>query len=173
MAPRTPLVFWAASAAVLTAIVLVVVPGPGPLDDPEQGDQRDGVLVDREEARRVPGLDLADGVVGRRPVVVVFDRDLPSAPRFARLRAAVPEGVATVVVVAQARPADRRRLGVPLLADPDGSVAAAVGMPEPGDGGPPVGYAVLDAEAFVRYATLDPTYLQHGFEVDIIAGALT
>jgi hypothetical protein len=41
-------------------------------------------------------------------------------------------------------------------------------MPQPRAGGAPVGYAA----ARVRYATLDPAYEQHGFEVETIVGAL-
>lgn len=44
-------------------------------------------------------------------------------------------------------------------------------MREPRDGGA-AGYAVIDEKTRVRYATLDPDYLEHGFEVDIIAKAL-
>lgn len=122
----------------------------------------------------MPQLQLPGGLVGARPVVVVFDRRVPAPHRFADLRRAVPEDVATVIVVPKARSVlqEPRELGAPVVSDPDGSIAALVGMPEPRDGGPPVGYAVLDEDAFVRYATLDPGYLEHGFEAEIIAGAL-
>ena len=175
MASRAPLVFWAVTAAVLTAMVLIGVPSPGPLDDPSEGDQRAGFLIDRDEARRVPDLQLPGGAVGSRPVVVVFDRRVPSPRRFSDLRQAVPEGVAAVIVVPHARSPRRaaHNLNAPIASDPDGSVAQIIGMPVPRDGGPPIGYAVLDDDAFVRYATLDPGYLEHGFEVEIIAGALT
>jgi hypothetical protein len=45
-------------------------------------------------------------------------------------------------------------------------------MPTPVDGGPPVGYAVVDPSRQVRYATLDPQYLINAFEVDVITGAV-
>ncbi len=103
--------------------------------------------------------------------MIVFDRSLPDREKLAEFLAEVPEGAAMVLVIDGGDvPADGP---VPAVSDGDGSIAAAVGMPRPRDGGAPIGYAVLDGDAFVRYATLDPTYPEHGFEVDIVAGALT
>jgi alkyl hydroperoxide reductase subunit AhpC len=61
---------------------------------------------------------------------------------------------------------------VAVVVDEAGTVARAVGMPEPRDGGFPVGYAVIDSQADVRYATLDPRYLEHGFELDTVTAAV-
>jgi hypothetical protein len=36
-----------------------------------------------------------------------------------------------------------------------------------------VGYAVVDADRVVRYATLDPDYLTNAFEGTTIVGAVT
>jgi len=171
LSSRAPLAFWAAAAVILTVVILVGVPLPGPQDDPHPGDQRAGFLIDRDTARRVPGLKLPGAPVGRRPVVIVFDRSLPDREKLAEFLAEVPDGAAMVLVIDGGDvPADGP---VPAVSDGDGSIAAAVGMPRPRDGGAPIGYAVLDGDAFVRYATLDPTYPEHGFEVDIVAGALT
>lgn len=51
--------------------------------------------------------------------------------------------------------------------------AAAVDLPEPEDGGPGVGYAVIDSARVVRYATLDPRWHENAFELDTIVGAIT
>ncbi len=102
--------------------------------------------------------------------MVLFDRSIPDREELAAFLAEVPDGVETVLAVDE-RQVTSEGLPVPVVAA--GSIAATVGMPRPRDGGAPVGYAILDGDAFVRYATLDPTYLQHGFEVDILAGALT
>ena len=51
-------------------------------------------------------------------------------------------------------------------------LARAVGLATPIDGGSPVGYAVVDQDRRVRYATLDPAYLQNLFEVNAITQAI-
>ncbi len=159
-------------AVVLTSVVMAGVAVPGPLDDPAQGDQRAGFLVDRDEARSVPGLSLPGDPVGRGPVVVVFDRSLPSRRQLAGFVAAVPSGMALVVVAADGRVAGSD-LRVAVAADRGGALARTVGMPRPRDGGPPVGYALIDERSYVRYATLDPGYQDHAFELETVAGALT
>lgn len=174
LSPAAPLLLWLAGAIVLAALVLGAVRGPGPLDDPEQGDQRTGFLFDvDEEARGVAGLDLPGDPVGGMPVLVVFDRSVPSPPRLGSFIRDVRDEVAVVIVVPETV-GERPRLppGVRLLTGSGGRVAEALGMPQPRAGGAPVGYAVIDAAARVRYATLDPAYEQHGFEVETIVGAL-
>ncbi len=171
LAPAAPLAWWAVTAVVLVAVVFGVVRAPGPLDDPQQGDQRAGFLIDVDEAREVSGLDLPGAPVGRQPVVVIFDRGAPEPDELRAFVEDIPDSAAVVVALSQGQvksaPPRVREAG-----DFRGRIAEAVGMPRPKDGGPPVGYAVIDRDARVRYATLDPTYPEHGFEVDIIAGAL-
>lgn len=58
-----------------------------------------------------------------------------------------------------------------VVPDPEGRLAAAVGLPRPVDGGPGVGYAVVDADGVVRYSTLDPAWADNAFEVATILGA--
>ncbi len=168
-----PLLFWLAGAIVLALVVLGVIRAPGPLDDPSKGDQRPGFLFDVDDARRVAELELPGDPVGRVPVVVIFDRRISAPQRLQSFVGDVPDGVAVVLVVSE--PVDeqaRLPAGVGLVVRTGGRIANAVGMPVPRDGGPPVGYALVDHNARVRYATLDPAYLEHGFEVEIVAGAL-
>ncbi len=154
-----PLRWWVPAAValvgalVLTLVVVLVVRPPGPRDDPAAADQRDGLLLDGPQ---LPAA--ADGVqFGGRPVVVLFERSQPSGPAFEQWRRTVSdEGVELVVRVA-----------------PQGDeLAALTGMPTPVDGGPPVGYAIVDPGRQVRYATLDPSYLLNAFELDVITGAV-
>lgn len=158
-----PAVVFAVAAVVLSVVVVLAVGDPGPRDDPDPADQRDGLLLDGP--RLPPELAGAAGVrFGGRPVVVLFERHPPAGQAFGRWRAQVIDGgtdggVDLVVAVAGS---DRAAV----LAD-------AVGMPTPVDGGPPVGYAVVDPARRVRYATLDPAYLRNAFEVDVITGAVT
>ncbi len=141
------------AALVLTAVVVLVVRPPGPLDDPTAADQRDGLLLD---GARLP--ESAAGVLfGGRPVVVLFERIQPQGRAFEGWRRTVSDdGVELVVRVGME--GDR--------------LAELVGMPTPVDGGRPVGYAVVDPRRQVRYATLDPQYLINAFEVDVITGAV-
>ena len=148
-----PAVAALSAALVLSLVVVLLVRPPGPRDDPDPAEQRNGLLLDG------PVLPArADGVeLGGRPVVLLFDRQPPSGPAFQRWRQTVSDdGVALVVRAGSAGQA---------LAD-------LVGMPTPADGGRPIGYAVVDPARRVRYATLDPSYLQNAFEVDVITGAV-
>ena len=138
----------------LALVVVLVVRPPGPLDDPDPADQRDGLLL------RGPVLPAVvdDVELGGRPVVVLFERDEPAGPAFEEWKATVSDdGVALVVRVGSA----------------GDELARLVGMPTPVDGMRPVGYAVVDASRTVRYATLDPAYVKNGFEVDVITGAVS
>lgn len=60
-----------------------------------------------------------------------------------------------------------------VVRDLDRTLAQAVGLPRARDGGPGVGYAVIDSGRTVRYATLDPSWRGNGFEIATIAGAIT
>lgn len=173
LSPRAPLIFWLAGAVALAVLVFAVIRDPGPLDDANEGDQRAGFLIDPDEARTVPELQLPGDPVGRRPVVVIFDRRVPPPEQLRQFARQAPDGVAVVLVVpTPVRGSPPVPSGVRLLTRTDGEIAEAVGIPEPRDGGAPVGYAVIDDDARVRYATLDPAYLEHGFELDIVAGAV-
>lgn len=57
----------------------------------------------------------------------------------------------------------------PVGGDPTGRIARAYGMPMPPDGGPPVGYAIVDTRLRLRYATADPDVLAH---LDQVAAVL-
>lgn len=146
---------FAVSAVVLTLVTALVVRPPGPRDDPHPADQRDGLLLDGP----VLPASAAGVAFGDHPVVVLFERQPPAGPRFDAWRNRVTDGgVGLVVAVAGTEQAAR--------------LAAAVRIPTPVDGGPPVGYAVVDPARTVRYSTLDPAYLDNAFEVDVITGAV-
>ncbi len=150
-----PAVVFVAAALVLTLVIVLVVRPPGPGDNPIAGDQRDGLLIDGPKlASTVAGVDF-----GGRPVVVLFERTQPGGPLFEQWRSEVSDdGVDLIVVVAGTASAT--------------SLAAAVRIPTPTDGGPPVGYAVVDPARQVRYSTLDPVYVKNAFEVDVITAAV-
>ena len=97
---------------------------------------------------------------GDHPVIVLFERTPPTGKAFQQWSQTVSDDdVQLVVVVTGSQQAS--------------VLAAAVNMPIPVDGGPPVGYAVIDANRVVRYATLDPVYTRNSFEVDVITGTIS
>ncbi len=164
-AARVPLAFVAVLAALLTFVVAGLGGPPGALDDPQQAYQRDGLLVDG------PVLEAAvQGVrFGERPVVLLHLRQAPSPEALAGWASSVPDEADAYVVLPE--PA-ATVLPLPVVVDPSGALADAVQLPRPVDGGRPIGYAVVDSSRAVRYATLDPSWQQNGFEVTTIVGAL-
>ena len=161
-----PLAWFAALAAVLGFVIIALVRPPGPLDDVDPAFQRDGLLLDGPV---VPD-QVVDVEFGRRPVVLLFVRELPQPDALAQWLTAVPGGADVRVVVPQPTTTG---LPAPVVVDPLNTLADAVGMPQPVDGGRPVGYAVIDSDRVVRYATLDPAYLSNSFEVTTIVGAVS
>ena len=168
-----PLLWWAVTAIVLAVVVMVVVGDGGPLDDPKQGRQRPALLAPKKDARVVENLALPRTGIGRDAVLVAFDRDLPDPDELSAFRRSVPDDISIVVVVDDASPRrTEEHESLDVIADPEGRVARQFGMPRPKDAGPPIGYALVDRDARVRYATLDPGYTEHAGEIATIAGAL-
>lgn len=173
LTPSAVLVTWLVTAAVLAAVVIAVIGGPGPLDDPDPGQQRAGFLFDPAEAPVVGDVRLPGGPLGRRPVFVLFDRRGYDADRVEPVLREVPEEFAFFLVVPRA-PADvMLDERVRVVADPGNRLAAAFGLNQPVAGGFPIGYVLVDERRRVRYATLDPAYSEHAFEVQIVTDPLT
>lgn len=152
--------------AALVFLVVVLVRPPGPLDQEVLADQRDG-LLDAGPAlpASVAGVDF-----GGRVVVLVFEREPPSTRRLAQWRSALAPSRDVVLVL----PAAARTLSqVPIVVDPAGALAEAVDLPKPRDRGVGIGYAVVDSNRVVRYATLDPSWLSNAFEVATIASTVS
>lgn len=164
-----PLALWVASAVVLTVVVATVIESPAARDDRDPAEQRAGFLISGPEIASL-GLGLP---LGERPVVLIFDRAVPPAERLRQFTQRVDTRASTVLVVPSANRSEAKVAGVRVVTDPEGRIADRVGLREPVDGGFPVGYAVIDASGRVRYATLDPTYLDHPFEIEVITEGLT
>jgi hypothetical protein len=163
--PWAPLAWFGALAAVLTVVVVLLVRPPGPLDQPDPAYQRDGLLLSGPAVpEQVGGVEF-----GQRPRVLLFVREPPPPEELARWVSAVPDRADVSVVLPQPT---RAELPVPAVVDPLNRLADVVGMPTPVDGGRPVGYAVVDADRVVRYATLDPSYLANAFEITTIVEAV-
>ena len=160
-----PLAWFATLATALATVVLALVGSPGALDQVDPAYQRDGLLRDGPVVDEVVvGVEF-----GGRPVVLLFEREAPDAQRLSQWAAAVPEGADVVLVLPEPTSSD---LPVQTVADPLNTLADALRMPEPVDGGRPVGYGVVDSDRVVRYVTLDPQYLSNAFEVTTIVKAV-
>lgn len=160
-----PLAWFLALAGVLTFVVVALVRPPGPLDDPDPAYQRDGLVLSGPVVpEQVAGVDF-----GGRPVVLLFLRSLPAAQELAQWTAEVPEQAEVRVVLPAPTEVD---VASRTVVDPLSRLAGVVEMPVPVDGGRPVGYAVVDSERVVRYATLDPEYLANAFELQTMVGAV-
>ena len=146
----------AALMVALIAVVVLLVRPPGPLDDPRPALQRDGLL------REGPVLeeDVAGLQLGDRAVILLFDREQPGGSEWEQWRTDVTAEGADLIVLTPGVSAH-------------GELIDVIPMPVPVDGGPPVGYAVIDQDRQVRYVTLDPQYLLNAFEVNVITGAVS
>ena len=168
--PRwAPPAWFAALAIILTVVVVLLVRPPGPLDQPDPANQRDGLLLDGPAvAPQLAGVDF-----GTQPLVLLFDRELPDPDALEQWVAQVPAGAEVhLVVPGPVDPADATALETSVVVDPGGRLADAVDLPTPVDDGPGVGYAVVDSDRQVRYSTLDPVYLENAFEIATIVGSL-
>lgn len=122
-------------------------------DDPDTARQRPGILD-------IGGLPIpapeAYGVPAGRPLTVFFTgRDTTAS--LCRNLAAEP-GLferSEVVLVGQGVVAECPEEVTVVTGDAD-EQAARFGIPAPIDGGPRVGYAIVDANRQLRYRTLDP-----------------
>ena len=158
LSARAVLLAAALLTAALAAVVLTVVHLPGPLDEQTLADQRNGLL------RGGPTLPTqVEGVtLGGDPVVLLFVRTAPRPGDVRAFAAALPARARLRVVVQAPPPAETPALPAPVTVDPAGVLARAVDLPRPRDGGPGVGYAVVDPDRVVQYATLDPSWPTNG-----------
>lgn len=155
---------------VMVVAVLLGSDGPGPLDQPDRAEQRNGLVLDGPTVQpTVAGVQLRSG-----PSVLLFVRRLPADDTLARWRRALPtDADVTVVVQAPSGEQVQPQMSSPVdvVLDPEQELAMAVDLPQPVDGGPGVGYAVVDTDGVVRYSTLDPAWSDNAFEVTTMLGA--
>jgi hypothetical protein len=165
---KAPLVFVGLVGALLTLVVLSLVRTPGPMDERTFADQRNGLLAGGPQI----SASVAGVRFGRHPVVLLFVRSQPAARDVRAWSASLPaQDLVRIVVQAPGR--DGEQAGVPVVHDPELVLARTVDLPRANDHGPGVGYAVIDSNRVVQYATLDPSWAGNGFEVATIAGAIS
>ena len=165
---RALLAVWVSAAVVSGGLLFAAGRLEGPLDDPDQAKQRVGFLD--EGPLPIAAADVTGGLpaVGRATVVVFLRPD--EAGKECRELSDRLGSAATVVVVVSG-PASCPGIRASKV-DPESRTAALYGMRVPDDGGPPVGYAIVDAEKRVRYRTLDPVPAGHTGEIKTILRAL-
>lgn len=168
VSPRTPLVFGVIAAVVLSVVVLLLIHLPGPLDEKTLADQRNGLVADAPVLpATVAGVDF-----GGRTVVLLFQRTVPDEADVQRWRSGLPDDLEIRVVVQEPAAQNPDQVaGVPVVVDVAQMLAMAVALPAARDGGPGVGYAVVDAGRVTRYSTLDPSWAGNAFEVATLVGA--
>ena len=156
--------------AALVSVVLLAVAGrlEGGRDDPDQAEQRVGFLDQGPLPIAAPPVASGLPAAGRA-TVVLFLRPDDAAQECREVSRSVASSSAAVVAVLSGSATCAEVAGV--LVDPVGRTAAAYGMRVPADGGPPVGYAVVDDRAMVRYRTLDPHPAANSREImTVLAG---
>ena len=153
--------------ALLAAVVLTVVHPPGPLDERTLANQRNGLL----RGGPVLPASVAGIGFGGRPMVLLFLRAVPPVADVRLFAAALPARARLHLVVQSASGGDLGGAPTTVVRDPEAVLARAVDLPRPNDGGPGVGYAVIDSTRTVRYSTLDPSWPSNGFEAATIIGA--
>ena len=135
------------------------------LNDPDQAWERTGLLLPAK-TYQAPNLGGAPG----RPVVVFFARSLSDGYLFHDL--ADQSDLASMAALVVVTPDGSRPLietGIKDIAtDADGSLATAVGLHRPIDGGYPVGYALIDSDGYLRFRTLDPGFEQRAWEIKLL-----
>lgn len=165
---RRLVVVWLTAAAFFGVLLVLARAAEAPLDDPDPAWQRPGFL----DAGALPVPAPPGLTASGRPTVVFFERSTGvGALCQALTERPLREGAVTAVVVADPGPGSCGAAGA-VVADRDGALADAYGMRRPRDGGPPVGYAVVDGAGAIRYRTLDPEVADQLGEVGTIVAAL-
>jgi hypothetical protein len=163
------LLLWVVVVGALGVLMALAARAGSPLDDPDPARQRPGFLD--AVGRPTPAPTVAPGVPspGRR-AVVFFVRPQLAAPLCRAIAADPSLRRRADLAVVSSGPAPTCP-GAGSVPDGGGGVASAFGMRRPRDGGPPVGYAVVDRAGRVRYRTLDPSVVHGLREVETMVKA--
>lgn len=161
---------WAVTVVGLGALLVAAGASKGRLDDRDPAHQRPGLLDAFDLPAPAPALDATLPAAGARTVVLFTRRDGLTELCAALERDQLTARATTVVVVAG--PAHPCPPASAVIADADGRDASRYGMRRPLDGGPPVGYAVVDRERRIRYRTLDPGFASRLSEIRTMVAAV-
>jgi hypothetical protein len=163
-------VVWLVVAVGFGALLVAARAAEAPLDDLDPAYQRPGLLDLGALPRPAPPVTGDVPAPGSEAVVFFVRPDgldaLCDAVAGTELDGA-PDLVAVV-----ARSVGSCAGDIPVVVDVAGRLAEGYGLREPADGGPPVGYAVVDPAGQIRYRTLDPEVDDLLTEVDTILRAV-
>lgn len=160
---------WVVAAVGFGILLLIAQRARSPSDDPDPARQRPGFLDEGSLPIAAPRVTPAIPVPGRR-AVVFFVRPGELAPLCRALGDSDLRRHAPLAVVVAGPGGPCPGAAVVEGAEPD--LTRRFGFPVPRDGGPPVGYAVIDSRGLVRYRTLDPVVADQLDEVATILGAV-
>lgn len=163
---RVLILVWLLAAGVLGVCLSAASLDRRPLDDPDLVFQRPGFLD--AHGMPFPAQTIAHGLPspGRRLVLFFVRPEQAGALETALGANATLPRDADLAAVVTGPGVNRRADEVLWLADSAGDLARGFHMPKPRDGGPPVGYAIVDSDGMVRYRTLDPTMAKRLKEVE-------
>ena len=162
---------WLTGALVMGALLGFAEYRRHPLHDPDQAWQRTGVLL---PAQTYPSPSVGGEPRPGQRAIVFFARrltghhlfhdlaDQADLARAADLIVVTPDGSRPVIQSGIRR----------FVMDADGSLATAFGLRRPVDGGPPVGYVLVDSRGDIRFRTLDPGFGQRAWEIKLLLGDL-
>jgi hypothetical protein len=143
-----------------------------PLKDPDQARQRTGVLF---PPNMYPAPVVEDEPRLGHRAIFFFARSLADDHLFSDLadQAELASAADLIVVTADgSKPLIEKGIKV-FKADLDTSIAKAFGLRTPIDGGPPVGYVLVDAERHIRFRTLDAGFSDRGWEIKLLLGEIS
>lgn len=170
--PAPLVAMWVGAAVGFGLILALARAAEGPLDDPDQAWQRPGFLDAGELPAPAPTVAPSVPAPGR-PTVVFFVRPHGLVELCHALAASPLPAQAVIAAVAAGSTSDPCAAAEAVVDDADGAVSDAYGLRRPRGGGPPVGYAVVDAAGAIRYRTLDPEVADQLDEVSTIVAALS
>ncbi len=165
------LLVWLGVAVGLGLLLALARAAEGPLDDRDPAWQRPGFLDAGELPVPAPDVVPRFPPAGRSAVVFFIRPDGLGELCHSLATSELRQRAALAVVVAGAA-SPSCEAAETVVSDRDGEVAKAFGLRRPRGGGPPVGYAVLDASGDIRYRTLDPEVVDQLEEVTTIVAAL-
>ena len=162
------LVLWVVAAVVFAILLALARTAESGLDDPDPAWQRPGILD--AGALPVPAPPLTGELPRRGRRTVSFFVRPEGVARLCRALANrdLAERADLVIVVS----GPGQCAGTTTIEDPSATVSGTYGVRRPSDGGPPVGYAVVDRSGRIRYRTLDPGVADALGEVDTMVRAI-
>ena len=165
-------VIFLAVALVFGALLALAECRRNPLNDPDQARQRTGVLL---PAHTYPSPTLEDEPRPGHRTIFFFTRNLAGLHLFSDLADQSDlAGAADLIVVTSDGSKPVIEGGIQrFVTDADGSLAKAFGLRAPIDGGPPVGYVLVDSQGHIRFRTLDPGFQERAWEIKLLLGEMS